>query len=156
MVYGIMRITSMGFQGSISNGSVLSFDEGPLPGYRNKGLSTQRFLLLSSFHATLQDCVFQLYRVLGSVQFPSSAICISPCDDSLKIFFSLREKMVDYKGQELGENLISLVFLVICIPSWIVGFVYQRFLYTFYGWLGACGVAALVRERDSCSPLKSW
>lgn len=58
--------------------------------------------------------------------------------------------MVDYKGQALAERYMVLVFLVVCTPAWIYGYLHQDFTYPFQAWLAATAIAALVRV--ACRP----
>lgn len=53
--------------------------------------------------------------------------------------------MVDYKGQALAERYMVLVFLVVCTPAWIYGYLQQDFTYPLHAWLAATAIAALVR-----------
>lgn len=54
--------------------------------------------------------------------------------------------MVDYKGQQLAEKLLVLVFVVVCAPAWVYGFLQQDFSYPFRAWLAATGLSALVGD----------
>ncbi|GAB9462849.1 hypothetical protein Gpo141_00000331 [Globisporangium polare] len=52
--------------------------------------------------------------------------------------------MVDYKGQALAERYMVLVFLVVCTPAWIYGYLQQDFTYPLHAWLAATAIAALL------------
>ncbi|KAF0692720.1 Aste57867_16231 [Aphanomyces stellatus] len=52
--------------------------------------------------------------------------------------------MVDYQGQKLAENLMNLIFAVICIPAWIYGWTQDDFTYPLYACGGATALATLV------------
>lgn len=53
--------------------------------------------------------------------------------------------MVDYKGQATAERYMIVVFVVVCAPAWVYGYLQQDFTYPFHAWLVATALAALVR-----------
>ncbi|TYZ56958.1 hypothetical protein PybrP1_010153 [[Pythium] brassicae (nom. inval.)] len=52
--------------------------------------------------------------------------------------------MVDYKGQATAERYMQIVFMVVCAPAWIYGYLQQDFTYPFHAWLVATALAALL------------
>mmetsp|Transcript_48095 Transcript_48095/g.79952 ORF Transcript_48095/g.79952 Transcript_48095/m.79952 type:complete len:116 (-) Transcript_48095:241-588(-) len=59
--------------------------------------------------------------------------------------------MVDYKGQELAEQIYYYLIIVVGAIAWIVGYVQQSFLITVYGWAGGVALAVLI-----CVPNWPW
>lgn len=59
--------------------------------------------------------------------------------------------MVDYKGQAAAERYMLLVFVIVCTPAWVYGYLQQDFTYPFHAWLASTALAALVRIGCSCS-----
>jgi signal peptidase complex subunit 1 len=52
---------------------------------------------------------------------------------------------MDYKGQELSENLFFWIIIVFGAIGWIYGYVHQDFTYVFYAWCVGMIISIVVR-----------
>mmetsp|Transcript_38762 Transcript_38762/g.51077 ORF Transcript_38762/g.51077 Transcript_38762/m.51077 type:complete len:102 (+) Transcript_38762:128-433(+) len=59
--------------------------------------------------------------------------------------------MVDYKGQELAEQIYYYLVIIVGAIAWVVGYVKESFLLTVYGWAGGVALAVLI-----CVPNWPW
>ena len=52
---------------------------------------------------------------------------------------------MDYKGQELSENLFFWIIIIFGAIGWIYGYIHQDFTFVFYAWCAGMVISIVVR-----------
>jgi len=52
---------------------------------------------------------------------------------------------MDYKGQELSENLFFWIIIIFGAVGWVYGYLQQDFTYVFYAWCVGMVISIVVR-----------
>mmetsp|Transcript_3223 Transcript_3223/g.4698 ORF Transcript_3223/g.4698 Transcript_3223/m.4698 type:complete len:91 (+) Transcript_3223:118-390(+) len=55
---------------------------------------------------------------------------------------------MDYKGQQLSEQLYYYIVIIFGVIAWFVGYVQQSFLLTVYGWSAGVAISVLLCVPD--------
>lgn len=55
---------------------------------------------------------------------------------------------MDYRGQKLAEYIYSIIVILFGAVAWIVGYVQNDFVVTFYGWAAGLAISLVVRSFD--------
>mmetsp|Transcript_15843 Transcript_15843/g.23545 ORF Transcript_15843/g.23545 Transcript_15843/m.23545 type:complete len:94 (+) Transcript_15843:86-367(+) len=55
---------------------------------------------------------------------------------------------MDYKGQQLAENIYYILILLFGAVSWIIGYVMENFMYPVYGVGAATAISILICVPD--------